>query len=51
MKKFVVPEVEIVYFGQKDIITASNPCVCVECTICDYGKNDCSCYDFPASNM
>lgn len=51
MKKFMVPEVEIVYFGQRDVIATSVPCTCVDCTICDPGKNDCSCYEFPASNM
>lgn len=50
MKAFKAPVVEIVYFDQKDIIVTSL-CVCVECTTCTEGKDDCACYDFPASNQ
>ena len=46
MKKFVVPTMEVVYFGRKVIVTASTPCWCDSCTVCPDGKNDCSCYDF-----
>ena len=42
MKKFEVPEVETVYFEQKDIITESVPCGCVECTVCPDGKDNCT---------
>lgn len=43
MKKFEIPMVEVVYFGQKDVITTST-CRCVDCDICPPGKNDCK-YD------
>lgn len=46
MKAFKVPEMEIVYFSERDVIVASTPCVCVDCNICPPGKNDCGCYDF-----
>lgn len=45
MKVFVIPEVEVVSFSQKDIISTS-VCRCVDCTICPPGKNNCTCYDF-----
>ena len=44
MKKFIVPEVEMVYFEQKDIISTSQ-CRCVDCTVCPPGKDDCKYYD------
>ena len=40
MKSFEIPEIEIIYIGQKDIITAST-CPCVDCTECPYGKDNC----------
>ena len=48
MKKFVAPEAEVVHFVKKDVIATSG-CVCVECTVCPPGKNDCGCYDFSHS--
>ena len=45
MKKFVIPEAEVIRFVKKDIITESD-CGCVDCTICPSGKNDCPGYDF-----
>lgn len=44
MKKFEIPEVEVVSFEKKDIITTSVPCKCVECTVCPEG-NDCELND------
>jgi len=41
MKKFEIPEVEIVYF-EIDVVTAS--CKCVECGICPEGDH-CPRYD------
>lgn len=43
MKEFMKPEVEIVYFNQKDIITES-PCPCVQCGVCPEGDH-CPKYD------
>lgn len=43
MKEFEVPEVEVVVFDKKDIITASD-CGCVSCIPCPE-KDHCS-YDF-----
>jgi hypothetical protein len=39
MKKFVVPEVEVVYFEQKDVIATS--ATCAECGVCPEGKDNC----------
>jgi hypothetical protein len=50
MKTFKVPEVEVVYFGQKDVIATSSACVCVDCQECPEGKDNCRCYDIPGSN-
>jgi len=36
MKKFEIPEVEVVYFKQ-DVVTAS--CDCVECGVCPEGDH------------
>ena len=44
MKKFEIPEVEVVRFVQKDIITSSS-CVCVDCTVCPPGSNNCKYHD------
>lgn len=47
MKKFVVPNVEVVRFNQRDVIVTST-CVCVDCpSPCPEGSNDCKCVDFP----
>lgn len=45
MKQFNTPEITIIRFDQTDIISTST-CVCVDCTVCPPGKNDCGCYDF-----
>lgn len=37
MKKFEVPEFEIITFEQKDIIAES--CTCVECGVCPEGDH------------
>ena len=51
MKKFMVPEVEVVRFNQKDVIVAST-CVCVDCPDgCPEGKNNCQCVDFTFANQ
>lgn len=46
MKVFEVPQVEIVLFGQMDVMTASCPtdCICVECLPCAEGDH-CTYYD------
>lgn len=47
MKVFEVPQVEIVRFGQKDVLTTSScptDCTCVECLPCVVG-DDCEYYD------
>lgn len=44
MKKFEVPTVEVVRLVEKDIITSST-CVCVDCTVCPPGSNNCTYYD------
>jgi len=44
MKAFVIPEIEIVRFEQKDVITTSQVCGCVECPQCPE-KDSCS-YDY-----
>lgn len=49
MKAFKEPEMDIVYFTEKDVIVASNPCGCVDCGVCPPGKNDCACYDWTHS--
>lgn len=46
MKAFKVPQVEIILFEQRDIITTSK---CDDCGVCPAGKNDCRCYDFTHS--
>lgn len=45
MKTFEVPVIEIVRFSKEDTIATSS-CLCVDCTVCPPGKNDCMCYDF-----
>lgn len=37
MKKFEIPEAEVVSFEQEDVITAS--CTCVECGVCPEGDH------------
>ena len=46
MKVFEVPQVEIVRFGNADVLTTSCPtdCTCVECLPCEAG-NHCTYYD------
>ncbi len=44
MKAFRAPQSEVIYFEQKDVIATSG-CVCVDCTVCPAGKNNCGCYD------
>lgn len=50
MKEFVIPDIEIIRINQKDIIVTST-CVCVDCTICPPGSNNCQCVDFVWSNQ
>lgn len=51
MKKFAVPEIEVVRFVKNDIITASS-CVCVDCPEgCPEGKDNCQCVDFTWANQ
>lgn len=46
MKVFEAPQLEIVRFGQKDMLTTSCPpdCICVECLPCE-DSNHCTYYD------
>lgn len=44
MKKFDIPTVEVVRLSAMDII-ATSTCVCVDCTVCPPGSNDCKFYD------
>lgn len=44
MKKFLVPEVEVVFFGKQDIVATS--CKCVDCAECPEGKNLCQCHSY-----
>ena len=50
MKKFEVPQAEIVHFGQTDVLTSSPTCLedvpCKPCPGCPAGSYDCSNYDF-----
>lgn len=42
MKVFKKPEMEVLIFNEKDILTASSDCYCVECpTGCAPGAYDC----------
>lgn len=51
MRRFEVPEVEIVWFDHNDIMTAST-CVCVDCKEpCPEGKDNCQCVDFAYANQ
>ena len=50
MKKFMVPEIEVVSFRKDDIIATSTLCECDECYDCHDGKH-CPCFDFSFSNM
>jgi len=49
MKKFEVPEMEVVYFNKNDIIVTSI-CDCHDCPQCEEGSNDCPCVDPWSSN-
>lgn len=44
MKVFEIPEVQVVYFGDNDVI-ATSTCFCVDCPECPSGSNDCHCVD------
>lgn len=47
MKKFAIPEAEVIRFVKKDIIASSacpTDCICVECLPCAEG-NHCTYYD------
>ena len=44
MKKFAIPEVEVIHFVKKDVIATSG-CFCVECQVCPPGSNDCPKYE------
>lgn len=51
MKKFMVPEVDVVRFNQKDVI-ATSLCTCVDCKEgCPEGKDNCQCVDFTFANQ
>lgn len=50
MKKFAIPEVEVIHFIKKDIIATSKPCTCVDCKVCDDDKNDCGCFNWSSGN-
>lgn len=44
MRAFSEPLMEVITFGRSDVIVTS--CVaCDECTTCEEGKNDCTCYE------
>jgi uncharacterized protein CbrC (UPF0167 family) len=40
MKEFKAPQFEVIHFGNKDLMTSSIDCDCVECLPCEHG-NDC----------
>lgn len=46
MKKFEIPEAEVIHFVKKDIIVTSCPtdCICVECKPCAEGDH-CTYFD------
>lgn len=49
MKEFKVPLVDVVRFGQSDVMTSSTcdeDVPCKPCPGCPPGSYDCSCYDF-----
>lgn len=50
MKEFLVPEVEVIRFAQKDVI-ATSVCTCVDCQVCPEGKDNCQCVDFSFANQ
>lgn len=39
MKKFEVPQMEVVHFGNMSVMTSSPGCDCVECTPCEEGNH------------
>ena len=45
MKAFKVPVIDVIRFGQENIVSTS-PCWCHDCGDCTEGNYDCSCYDF-----
>ena len=44
MKKFEIPEIEVVHFEKDDVISTST-CVCVDCKECPPGSNNCRYHD------
>ena len=49
MKQFEAPELQVIYFGMKDVIATS--CRCVDCQECPAGKDNCQCVDFVWQNQ
>ena len=51
MKKFEIPEMEVVRFSMKDIIATSTCPKCNDCGECGEGKDNCPCNDFSYANQ